>query len=122
MLSWHRTWLSLLPPLHLVGFLVLFMNSSVDNPCISFGFNILKFSNPGFLQRPAAWLMATMTRAGLTPLTKWVCVHSETRLLPCSATSPLYNGRWLYLVFATFRLLVALLKDGRAVHRAPCLP
>lgn len=56
---------SLLPPLHLVvfsGFIYEFLS---ENPCISFVFNILKFSNSGFFQSSAAWLMANITRLRL---------------------------------------------------------
>lgn len=55
----------LLPPLHLVvfsGFIYEFLS---ENPCISFVFNILKFSNSGFFQSSAAWLMANITRLRL---------------------------------------------------------
>lgn len=40
------------------GFIYEFLS---ENPCISFGFNILKFSNSEFFQSSAAWLMANIT-------------------------------------------------------------
>lgn len=69
---------SLLPPLQLVrfSFLVLFMTSSVKNPCISFVFNILKFSNSGFFPSSAAWLMANTPELRFLHYPGWfVCLE-----------------------------------------------
>lgn len=81
---------SLLPPLQLVrfffsGFIYDFLS---ENPCISFVFNILKFSNSGFFQSSAAWLMANTPELHFLHYLGW-CVCLETLFNCCFSFSPL---------------------------------
>lgn len=102
---------SLLPPLQLVriffsGFIYDFLS---ENPCISFVFNILKFSNSGFFQSSAAWLMANTLELRFLHYPGWfVCLETLIAAFPpfYSVTSPNTFFKRFYLMFVTLKLLV----------------
>lgn len=64
------------------GFIYDFLS---ENPCISFVFNILKFSNSGFFQSSAAWLMTNTPELHFLHYPGWfVCVEPLISAFPFS--------------------------------------
>lgn len=62
------------------GFIYDFLS---ENPCISLVFNILKFSNSGFFQSSAAWLMANTPELHFLHYPGWfVCVETLFSAFP----------------------------------------